>query len=60
MEQRMGQEELTATQYLLNDPYDIVILDIMGVNVFEWLRLSVSSDLNDVTLGKSGSLSLNG
>jgi hypothetical protein len=56
----MGQEELTATQYLLNDPYDIVILDIMGVNVFEWLRLSVSSDLNDVTLGKSGSLSLNG
>ena len=56
----MGQEELTATQYLLNDPYDIVILDIMGVNVFEWLRLSVSSDLNDVTLGNSGSLSLNG
>ena len=56
----MGQEELTATQYLLNDPYDIVILDIMGVNGFEWLRLSVSSDLNDVTLGNSGSLSLNG
>ena len=46
----MGQEELTATQYLLNDPYDIVILDIMGVNVFEWLRLSVSRGFLTVVL----------
>lgn len=32
----------TALQYLLGYTYDIVILDIMGVNGFELLRTSVS------------------
>ncbi len=31
----------TAVQYLLSYTYDIVILDIMGVNGFELLKLSV-------------------
>jgi CheY-like chemotaxis protein len=32
----------TALQYLLGYKYDIVILDVMGVNGFELLRISVS------------------
>jgi CheY-like chemotaxis protein len=32
----------TALQYLLGYSYDIVILDVMGVNGFELLRVSVS------------------
>lgn len=40
----------TATQYLLNYTYDIVILDIMGVNGFELLRTSVSMGFPTVML----------
>jgi CheY-like chemotaxis protein len=32
----------TALQYLLGYKYDVVILDVMGVNGFELLRVSVS------------------
>jgi CheY-like chemotaxis protein len=32
----------TALQYLLGYKYDVVILDVMGVNGFELLRISVS------------------
>ncbi|VBB46135.1 Response regulator receiver domain protein [uncultured Desulfatiglans sp.] len=40
----------TATQYLLNYTYDIVILDIMGVNGFELLRTSVAMGFPTVML----------
>jgi CheY-like chemotaxis protein len=40
----------TALQYLLSYTYDIVILDIMGVNGFELLRNSVSRGFPTVML----------
>ena len=40
----------TGLQYLLGYTYDIVILDIMGVNGFELLRNSVSRGFPTVML----------
>jgi len=40
----------TAVQYLLSYSYDIVILDIMGVNGFELLKTSVSRGFPTVML----------
>jgi len=40
----------TALQYLLSYTYDIVILDIMGVNGFELLKTSVSRGFPTVML----------
>ncbi len=40
----------TATQYLLSYTYDIVILDIMGVNGFELLKTSVTRKFPTVML----------
>ena len=40
----------TAIQYLLGYTYDIVILDIMGVNGFELLKTSVSRGFSTVML----------
>jgi DNA-binding NtrC family response regulator len=40
----------TANQYLLSYTYDIVILDIMGVNGFELLKLAVTKDIPTVML----------
>lgn len=40
----------TAFQYLVSYTYDIVILDIMGVNGFELLKLSVSRGFPTVML----------
>jgi CheY-like chemotaxis protein len=40
----------TACEYLNNYSYDIVILDIMGVNGFELLKLSVSKGFPTVML----------
>ncbi len=40
----------TALQYLLSYTYDIVILDIMGVNGFELLKTSVSREFPTVML----------
>ena len=40
----------TALQYLLGYTYDIVILDIMGVNGFELLKVSVSRGFPTVML----------
>jgi len=40
----------TALQYLLSYTYDIVILDIMGVNGFELLKTSVSRNFPTVML----------
>lgn len=40
----------TAYQHLLSFTYDIVILDIMGVNGFELLKLSVSREFPTVML----------
>jgi len=40
----------TAIQYLLSYTYDIVILDIMGVNGFELLKTSVSRGFPTVML----------
>lgn len=40
----------TALQYLLSITYDIVILDIMGVNGFELLKVSVSRGFPTVML----------
>ena len=40
----------TALQYLLSYTYDIVILDIMGVNGFELLKTAVSKDFPTVML----------
>lgn len=40
----------TAQQYLISYTYDIVILDIMGVNGFELLRTSVSREFPTVML----------
>jgi len=40
----------TALQYLLSYTYDIVILDIMGVNGFELLKASVSRGFPTVML----------
>jgi CheY-like chemotaxis protein len=40
----------TALQYLLSYTYDVVILDIMGVNGFELLKTAVSRDFPTVML----------
>ena len=40
----------TALQYLLSYTYDIVILDIMGVNGFELLKIAVSKGFPTVML----------
>ncbi len=40
----------TGKQYLLSYTYDVVILDIMGVNGFELLRISVSRGFPTVML----------
>jgi CheY-like chemotaxis protein len=40
----------TGKQYLLSYTYDLVILDIMGVNGFELLRISVSRGFPTVML----------
>lgn len=40
----------TALEYLLSYTYDIVILDIMGVNGFELLKISVSRGFPTVML----------
>jgi len=40
----------TALQYLLSYTYDIVILDIMGVNGFELLKTAVSREFPTVML----------
>jgi DNA-binding NtrC family response regulator len=40
----------TAIQYLLSYTYDVVILDIMGVNGFELLKTSVSREFPTVML----------
>lgn len=40
----------TANQYLLSYTYDIVILDIMGVNGFELLKLAVTKNIPTVML----------
>lgn len=40
----------SALEYLLNYTYDIVILDIMGVNGFELLKVSVSRGFPTVML----------
>jgi CheY-like chemotaxis protein len=40
----------TALQYLLSYTYDIVILDIMGVNGFELLKIAVSRGFPTVML----------
>lgn len=40
----------TGRQYLLSYTYDVVILDIMGVNGFELLRISVSRGFPTVML----------
>ncbi len=40
----------TAIQYLLSYTYDMVILDIMGVNGFELLKTSVSREFPTVML----------
>lgn len=40
----------TALQHLLSYTYDVVILDIMGVNGFELLKTSVSRDFPTVML----------
>ena len=40
----------TASEYLLSYTYDIVILDIMGVNGFELLKLAVTRDFPTVML----------
>ena len=44
----------TALQYLLSYTYDIVILDIMGVNGFELLKTSVSRGYPTVMLTAHG------
>ncbi len=40
----------TATEYLLSYTYDIVILDIMGVNGFELLKLAVTRNFPTLML----------
>lgn len=40
----------TASEYLLSYTYDIVILDIMGVNGFELLKLAVTRNFPTVML----------
>ena len=45
-----ARDHETALQYLLSYTYDIVILDIMGVNGFELLKVSVSRGFPTVML----------
>ena len=45
-----AQDYETALQYLLSYTYDVVILDIMGVNGFELLKNAVSREFPTVML----------
>jgi DNA-binding NarL/FixJ family response regulator len=45
-----AQDYDTALQYLLSYTYDVVILDIMGVNGFELLKTAVARDFPAVML----------
>ncbi|MBW1707053.1 MAG: response regulator [Deltaproteobacteria bacterium] len=45
-----AQDFDTALQLILNNTYDIVVLDIMGVNGFELLKNSVARDFPTVML----------
>ena len=45
-----AQDYDTALQFLLSYTYDVVILDIMGVNGFELLKTSVSRGFSTVML----------
>jgi CheY-like chemotaxis protein len=45
-----AQDEDTALQYLLSYTFDIVVLDIMGVNGFELLKASVKRGFPTVML----------
>ena len=47
---RKAQDDDTAVQYLLGFTFDVVILDIMGVNGFELLKTSVSRGFPTVML----------
>ncbi|RJR49515.1 MAG: response regulator [Desulfobacteraceae bacterium] len=47
---RKAQDYDTALQYLLGFTFDVVILDIMGVNGFELLKTSVSRGFPTVML----------
>ena len=47
---RKAQDYDTAVQYLLGFTFDVVILDIMGVNGFELLKTSVSRGFPTVML----------
>jgi len=47
---RKAQDYDTALQYLLGYTFDVVILDIMGVNGFELLKTSVSRGFPTVML----------
>jgi len=44
------QDYDTALQYILSYTYDVVVLDIMGVNGFELLKTSVSREFPTVML----------
>ncbi len=46
----LASDYSTALQYLTNYTYDIVILDIMGVNGFELLRAAVEREIPSVML----------
>lgn len=45
-----ASDHATARQYLMSFTYDVVILDIMGVNGFELLKLSVKRGFPTVML----------
>jgi CheY-like chemotaxis protein len=45
-----AQDNKTALQYLLSYTYDVVILDIMGVNGFELLRVAVNRGFPTIML----------
>jgi len=45
-----AQDFDTALQLILNNTYDVVVLDIMGVNGFELLKNSVARDFPTVML----------
>ena len=45
-----AQDYDTALQYILSYTYDVVVLDIMGVNGFELLKTSVSREFPTVML----------
>ena len=45
-----AQDYDTALQYILSYTYDVVVLDIMGVNGFELLKTAVSREFQTVML----------